>query len=82
MDNIRINRLNPDTFEYQTYDITDENLIAQSNLDTALGDQANTSVNVEINRSGGTTTGDDVSAISSGGDSGGGSGASSGGSGY
>ena len=36
MDNIRINRLNPDTFEYQTYDITDENLIAQSNLDTAF----------------------------------------------
>jgi outer membrane murein-binding lipoprotein Lpp len=56
------------------------------NTATALGDQANTSVNVEINRSGGTTTGDDVSAISSGGDSGGGSGggsgASSGGSGY
>ena len=36
MENIRINRLNPDTFEYQTYDITDENLIAQSNLDTAF----------------------------------------------
>jgi hypothetical protein len=36
MDNIQINRLNPDTFEYQTYDVTDESLIAISNLDTAF----------------------------------------------
>ena len=36
MDNIQINRLNPDTFEYQTYDVTDESLIAVNNLDTAF----------------------------------------------
>jgi len=50
------------------------------NTATALGDQANTSVNVEINRSS-ITEGGDASAT---GDTGGGSdsGASSGGSGY
>ena len=34
--NIKINRLDPNTFEYQTYEAVDENLIAKSNLDTAF----------------------------------------------
>jgi hypothetical protein len=33
---IKINRLDPNTFEYQTYTSTDENLIASSNLDTVF----------------------------------------------
>ena len=41
MDNIQINRLNPDTFEYQTYDVTDESLIAISNLDNSNDEISN-----------------------------------------
>ena len=33
---ITINRLNPDTFEYQTYSSNDESLITSFNLDTSF----------------------------------------------